>query len=74
MEGILYVTDQNNNRKFVQIDLEKYGEIWEDFYDGLMAEMTKGEESDPLEDIISELETKGSLDKYVWGQNPKVSY
>ena len=65
MDGILYVTDQNNKKKFVQIDLEKYGEIWEDFYAGLMAEMTKGEESYPLEEVISELETEGNLDKYV---------
>lgn len=65
MDGIYYLTDEKNNKKFVQIDLEKYGQIWEDFYDGLMAELTKDEESFPLEDVISELESKGSLGKYV---------
>jgi len=63
MEGILYLTDEHNKKKFVQIDLEKYGKIWEDFYDVLMAEI--GEESYPLEDVISELEKEGNLDKYV---------
>ena len=63
MEGILYLTDEHNKKKFVQIDLEKYGQIWEDFYDVLMAEI--GEESYPLEDVISELEKEGNLDKYV---------
>jgi len=65
MEGILYLIDENNKKKFVQIDLNKYGEVWQDFYDGLMAEMNKGEESYPLDEVISELETKGNLNKYV---------
>lgn len=65
MEGIFYVTDEHNNKKYVQIDLEKYGRIWEDFYDGLLAEITKGEDSFPLEEIISELEKEGNLNKYV---------
>jgi len=65
MDGILYVTDHKNKKKFVQIDLEQYGEIWEDFYDGLKAEMTKGEESYPIDEVIGELESKGNLNKYV---------
>jgi len=65
MEGILYLTDENNKKRFVQIDLEKYGEIWQDFYDGLVAEMKKGEESYSLNEVILELETKGNLNKYV---------
>jgi hypothetical protein len=65
MEGILFLTDEKNQKRFVQIDLEKYGEIWQDFYDGLLAELTIGEESYPMKEIISELEDKGNLDKYV---------
>ena len=65
MEGILYLTDEKNKKRFVQIDLEKYGDIWEDFYDGLIAEMSKNEDSYPVEEVISELENKGNLDKYV---------
>lgn len=63
MEGILYVTDENNKKRFVQIDLEKYGEIWEDFYDGLLAEMSKGEESISLEQLGEELKAEGLLDE-----------
>lgn len=63
MEGILYVTDQNNKKRFVQIDLEKHGEIWEDFYDGLMAEMSKSEESVSLEQLGEELKAEGLLDE-----------
>jgi len=56
MEGILYLTDDKNNKKFVQIDIEKYGgEYLEDLIDGLVAESRKKEESVPFEDVIREL-------------------
>ena len=51
MEGILYVTDDNNKKKFVQIDLEKYGEMWSEFYDVLIAESRKNDERIPLEEV-----------------------
>jgi transcriptional regulator of NAD metabolism len=63
MEGILYVTDQNNKKRFVQIDLEKYGEMWEDFYDGMMAEMVKEEESISLEELGQALKKDGLIDE-----------
>ncbi|MFZ1807624.1 MAG: hypothetical protein WAU36_10400 [Cyclobacteriaceae bacterium] len=61
MEGINYVTDDKNEKVAVQIDLRKYGEIWEDFYDSLIAEMRKDEEKIPLEDLIKDLKTQGKL-------------
>ena len=51
MEGILYVTDDENKKKFVQIDLEKYGEMWSEFYDVLIAESRKNDEKIPLEEV-----------------------
>ena len=36
MDGIYYVTDGNNGNRFVQIDLKKYGELWEDFFDAFL--------------------------------------
>ena len=65
MEGILYLTDDQNKRRFVQIDIDKYGAIVEDILDRLAIESRKNEESYPLEEVIKELETKGNLDKYV---------
>ena len=59
MEGIFYLTDEENKKKFVQIDLEKYGEIWEDFYDGLMAELAKDDETIDFEDFKKELANEG---------------
>lgn len=65
MEGIAYITDQANNKRYVQIDLDKYGELWEDFQDTIEAELSKNDEKIPIDDVIAELETKGNLDKYL---------
>ena len=48
MEGINYLTDDKNEKIAVQIDLRKYGEMWEDFYDSLISEQRKDEEKIPL--------------------------
>jgi len=48
MDGILYVVDDQQHKRFVQIDLEKHGELWEDFSDLLIAEFRKTEESIPF--------------------------
>ena len=53
--------DDKNERVAVQIDLRKYGELWEDFYDSLLAEVRKDEEKIPLEDVINDLKSKGKL-------------
>jgi hypothetical protein len=51
MEGIHFVTDEKGRKIAVQIDLERYGEAWEDFYDQLVAEQRKEEKSMPF-DIV----------------------
>lgn len=63
MKGISYVTDEHNKRIAVQIDLKKYGELWEDFYDNLIAESRKGEEKIPLNQVIDSLKKSGRLDE-----------
>ena len=65
MEGIRYLVNENQKPVAVQIDLEKHGEIWEDFYDLLIARSRKDEESIPLEDLIIELKAQGKLDQDV---------
>ena len=61
MEGILFVVDEHNNRRFVQIDLEKYGALWEDFYDLIIAESRKNEETVPYNLVKDELRKYGKL-------------
>lgn len=62
MEGINYIIMDDENKKIaVQIDLRKYGELWEDFYDSLIAELRKDEEKISLDDVIRDLKAKGKL-------------
>jgi hypothetical protein len=61
MEGINYVMDDKNEKVAVQIDLRKYGELWEDFHDSLIVEIRMDEEKIPLEEVIRDLKAKGKL-------------
>jgi len=45
MEGIHFVTNEKGKKVAVQIDLERYGEIWEDFHDQLVAASRASEKS-----------------------------
>lgn len=64
MKGISYVTDDNNKKIAVQIDinvLTEYEEWIEDLMDGLIAESRKGEETTSLDDVVAELKAQGRL-------------
>jgi hypothetical protein len=61
MEGIHFLTDDQNNRIAVQIDLRKYGALWEDFYDALIADQRKDDEKIALEQLINDLKKSGKL-------------
>jgi hypothetical protein len=63
MKGIHYVTDDKNRKIAVQIDLKKHGELWEDFYDNLIADLRKDEEKVPLEEVIKDLKKAGKIDE-----------
>ena len=43
MTGIQFVTDEKGRKVGVLIDLKKHGAIWEDFWDGLVAESRRKE-------------------------------
>ena len=38
MEGIQFLTNERGKETAVLIDLKEYGELWEDFYDSLVAQ------------------------------------
>lgn len=61
MKGITYLTDDKNKKIAVQIDLRKYGELWEDFYDYLIAVSRKKEKKIPWEQVKKELIKEGKL-------------
>ena len=49
MNGIQFVTDEKGRRVAVQIDLKKYGAVWQDLWDGLVSESRRKEKSIPYE-------------------------
>jgi hypothetical protein len=44
------VIDEKGHKVAVQIDLRKYGAIWEDFWDGLISESRRSEKGIPYEE------------------------
>ena len=59
MNGIQFVTDEKGRRVAVQIDLKKYGAIWEDFWDGLVSESRSKEKGIPYEKVKADLVKHG---------------
>lgn len=55
MKGIEYVVDDRGQRKAVVIDLMLFGELWEDFYDTLVAEGRKDEPRESLQEVQATL-------------------
>jgi len=62
MEGIQFVTNDRGQKVAVMIDLRKYHEVWEDFYDGLIARLRAGEPRETLESVKQSLRAQGKLD------------
>jgi hypothetical protein len=64
MKGVSYLTDGQNHKKAVVIELstlEHYTGELEDLLDGLIAESRKDDEKVPLKTVISNLKKAGKL-------------
>ena len=61
MKGIQFVVNDKGEKAAVLIDLKKYGELWEDFYDTLIASQRAGEPRESLESVKKTLRKKGKL-------------
>ncbi len=61
MQGIQFVTDAKGRPVAVQIDLKKYGTLWEDFWDGLVSESRRNEKRIPWEQVKADLVKRGRL-------------
>lgn len=51
MHGIKYLIDDTGKKTAVQIDLEEWGEVWEDIYDVMIALSRKDEPDIPWEEV-----------------------
>ena len=54
MKGVQYVVDDSGQRKAVILDLDEWGELWEDFSDILVSEARKGEPIISWDDLKAE--------------------
>ena len=61
MEGIQFVTNDKGQKVAVMIDLRKYGELWEDFYDSLTARLRANEPRETLASVKKRLRKQGKL-------------
>lgn len=61
MDGIGFLINDKNQKIAVQIDLKKYGELWEDFYDIIVAESRKDDEVISWDEVKKELKKEGKL-------------
>ena len=60
-KGIHFVVNERGEKTAVQIDLKRYGELWEDFFDTLVARVRTDEPRDTLEEIRQRLVEHGKL-------------
>ena len=64
MDGIKFVVDEKGNRTAVLIDLvaiKQHQELWEDFYDALLAAQRADEPRESLETVKAKLRASGKL-------------
>jgi hypothetical protein len=61
VEGIQYVTNDKGQKVAVMIDLRRYGELWEDFYDGVTARLRAREPRETLDSVKKHLRRQGKL-------------
>ncbi len=55
MRGIEFVVDEVGKRKAVVIDLGEHRDLWEDFYDVLLAKERQGEPRETLAEVKEKL-------------------
>lgn len=58
MKGVKYVVDDKGEKTAVIIDLKKYGELWEDFQDTMIARLRADEPRETLESVKKRLGRK----------------
>jgi PHD/YefM family antitoxin component YafN of YafNO toxin-antitoxin module len=54
-EGINFIVDGQQKQVAVVIDLDKYGQLWEDFYDNILAIQRQDESRESLSNFKAEL-------------------
>ncbi len=62
VRGVQFVTDTEGHKTGVLLDLNEWGELWEDIYDNMIADERAGETSMSLQDFEAELRAEDSVE------------
>jgi len=61
VKGVQFVVDERGKKTGVVIDLQKYRELWEDFYDAALARARRKEPRELLAAVQRRLRRNGKL-------------
>ena len=61
VKGVQFVTDAEGRKVAVLLDLNEWGELWEDIYDKMVADERTGEPGVALDDFEAALRADGLL-------------
>jgi hypothetical protein len=61
MNDIQYIVDDDGTKRAVIIDLDKFRDLWEDFYDSLIARSRANEPRESLNTVKKHLSRAGKL-------------
>lgn len=61
MSGIQFVIDEKGAKSAVIIDLNEHADLWEDFYDTLIAHQRRKEPRESLQSVKRRLRRAGKL-------------
>lgn len=60
MKGIQFVVNEAGEKQAVLIDLAQWGELWEDFYDVLVAHAREQEEEVSWEELKQDIQAEAN--------------
>ncbi len=63
IKGVQFVTDSDGQKVAVLLDLQEWGEVWEDIYDNMIADERAGEPTVSLADFEEQLRDEGLLNE-----------
>ena len=63
MKGVQFVTDAEGHKVAVVLDLQEWGELWEDIYDNMLASERAEEPGMTLDEFEVELRKEGLLNE-----------
>jgi hypothetical protein len=60
MRGVQFLVNENGEKTAVLLDLQEWGQLWEDFHDILVSRSRAQEESVSWDDLQTELDQESS--------------